>query len=448
METVASLAARLAAGRTSSRALVEGALARIADPAGEGARTFLKIYGELARAEADHADRLRKAGIVRSQVDGLPISLKDLFDVGGDVTRAGSKVLNDAPPAKADAPVVARLRAAGAIIIGRTNMVEFAFGGLGLNPHYGTPRNPWDRKIGRAPGGSSSGAAVAVADGMGVMGLGSDTRGSVRMPAALCGVTGFKPTQRRIPRDGAFPLSYTLDSIGPLANSVDCCATFDAVLAGEPITPLALMSAKGLRLMVPKSEAIEDLDPHVARSFDVALAALSRAGAHIIEVPLPSFSRQAQYFKNGGYSGLDAAVIHQPWAHRLAEYDPRVGSRINAGKTITGVEVVEMNQLRSAFMNEIAGAIEPFDAIITPTVPCVAPPIAEAGATDEVYVKWNMRIVRNCGLINFLDGCAATIPCHESGTGPVGLMMSGIAMQDRHILAVSKAVEAVVGTRG
>ncbi len=447
METVASLSARLAAGRTTSRALVEEALARIADPAGEGARTFLKVYGDLARAEADHADRLRKAGIVRSPVDGLPISLKDLFDVGGDVTRAGSKVLNDAPPAKADAPTVARLRAAGAIIIGRTNMVEFAFGGLGLNPHYGTPKNPWDRKTGRAPGGSSSGAAVAVADGMGVMGLGSDTRGSVRMPAALCGVTGYKPTQRRIPRDGAFPLSYTLDSIGPLANSIDCCAAYDAVLAGEPITPLAPLSAKGLRLMVPKSEAIEDLDPHVARSFDAALQALSLAGAHIIEVVLPSFSRQAQYFKNGGYSGLDAAVIHQPWAHRLAEYDPRVGSRINAGKNISGVEVVEMNQLRTAFMNEIAQAIAPFDAIITPTVPCVAPPIAEAGATDEVYVKWNMLIVRNCGLINFLDGCAATMPCQEPGTGPVGLMISGIAMQDRHILAVSKAVEAVVTPR-
>jgi aspartyl-tRNA(Asn)/glutamyl-tRNA(Gln) amidotransferase subunit A len=444
METVATLSADLSAGRTTSRRLLEQALARIADPAGEGARTFLKVYGELARAEADHADRLRKAGIVRSLVDGLPISVKDLFDVGGDITRAGSKIFNDAPPAKADAPVVARLRAAGAIIIGRTNMVEFAFGGLGLNPHYGTPKNPWDRQTGRAPGGSSSGAAVAVADGMGVMGLGSDTRGSVRMPASLCGVVGFKPTQRRIPRDGAFPLSYTLDSIGPLAKSVDCCAAYDAVLAGEPITPLAPLSAKGLRLMVPKSEAIEDLEPHVARSFEAALSALSRAGANVIEVALPSFSRQAEYYKNGGYSGLDAAVIHKPWTHRLAEYDPRVGSRINAGKAITGIDAVEMNQLRNAFMQDVARAIAPFDAIITPTAPCVAPPIAEAGATDEVYAKWNMRIVRNCGLINFLDGCATTIPCQEPGTGPVGFMVSGIAMQDRHILAVSKAVETVI----
>src|SRR6185503_19458821 len=185
MWTVAALSADLAAGRTTSRALVETALARIADPAGEGARAFMKVYAESARADADEADRLRKAGVVRSAVDGLPISVKDLFDVGGDLTRAGSKILAGAPPAKADAPAVARLRAAGAVIVGRTNMVEFAFGAVGTNPHYGTPKNPWDRKAGRVPGGSSSGAAVSVADGMCVMGLGTDTRGSIRQPAAL-----------------------------------------------------------------------------------------------------------------------------------------------------------------------------------------------------------------------------------------------------------------------
>jgi aspartyl-tRNA(Asn)/glutamyl-tRNA(Gln) amidotransferase subunit A len=194
MWTVAGLQRELAEGGTTSRKLVEQALARIADPAGEGARAFLKVYAEQARAEAEHADRLRRQGVVRSGVEGLPVSVKDLFDVAGDVTRAGSKLLAGAPPAKQDAPAVARLRAAGAVIVGRTNMVEFAFGTTGLNPHYGTPRNPWDRKTGRVPGGSSSGAAVAQADGMCVMALGSDTRGSIRQPAALCGVTGWKPT--------------------------------------------------------------------------------------------------------------------------------------------------------------------------------------------------------------------------------------------------------------
>ena len=209
MWTVAQLAADLAAGRTTSRRLTEQALARIADPAGEGARAFMKVYAESALAEADFSDRLRKGGVRRSPVDGLPVSLKDLFDVAGDVTRAGSKVLSR--KAETDAPAVARLRAAGAVLLGRTNMVEFAFGTTGINPHYGTPKNPWDRASGRIPGGSSSGAAVAQADGMCVMALGTDTRGSVRIPSALCGVTGFKPTARRVPRDGAFPLSYTLD---------------------------------------------------------------------------------------------------------------------------------------------------------------------------------------------------------------------------------------------
>src|ERR1051325_7704248 len=245
MWTVAQLGREFAAGRTTSREIVEQALAKITAPYGEGARSFIKVYAKAARAEADYADRLRKSGVRRSRIDGLPVSLKDLFDVAGDVTRAGSKVL--AIQAKQDAAAVARLRAAGAIFVGRTNMVEFAFGGVGLNPHYGTPRNPWDRAAARVPGGSSSGAAVAQAEGMCVMALGTDTRGSTRAPAALCGVVGWKPTARRVPRDGAFPLSYTLDSVGPLANSVACCAAYDAVLSGEP-GPLAELPVKGLRL--------------------------------------------------------------------------------------------------------------------------------------------------------------------------------------------------------
>src|SRR4051794_32357605 len=300
MWTVAQLSRDLAAGRTTSRELVEQALARIAAPAGEGARAFLKVYDEQARADADHADRLRTRGVRRSAIDGLPVSLKDLFDVAGDVTRAGSKVL--AIQATHDAGAVARLRAAGAIFIGRTNMVEFAFGGVGLNPHYGTPRNPWDRAAARVPGGSSSGAAVAQAEGMCVMALGSDTRGSIRQPAALCGVVGFKPTARRVPRDGAFPLSYTLDSVGPLANSVPCCAAYDAVLADEP-GELPTSSAKGLRLLLPRSIAIEDLDPEVEHAFESALRKLGEAGAQISEVAVPAFNRQDEYFKGGGLAG-------------------------------------------------------------------------------------------------------------------------------------------------
>ncbi|HXM82842.1 MAG TPA: amidase [Burkholderiales bacterium] len=444
MWTVAQLSADLAAGKTISRELVEQALARIAAPEGEGARAFLKVYADMARAEAEFSDRLRRAGIRRSPVDGLPVSLKDLFDVAGDVTRAGSKIRADAPPARVDAPAVARLRAAGAVILGRTNMVEFAFGGVGLNPHFGTPRNPYDRKTGRVPGGSSSGAAVAQADGMCVMALGSDTRGSIRQPAALCGVAGFKPTARRVPREGAFPLSFTLDSVGPLANSAACCAMYDAILAGEPPTPLLQLASQGLRLLLPRSSALEDLDPQVAKAFEDALARLSKAGMLVAEIRVPAFDRQAEYFKGGGLAGAEAYHIHRPYLERLAEYDPRVGKRVLFGKDITGPDYVLINELRAAFIREIEALAAPFDAIVMPTAPCVAPTIAEAERSDEDYFRWNFRIMRNTGLVNFFDGCAVTLPCHSRGAAPVGLMVCGTAGTDRRILAVAAAIEKTI----
>lgn len=447
MWTVEGLARDLASGKTTSRELLEQALARIADPAGEGARAYLKVYADSARADADHADRLRKAGIVRSPVDGLPVSVKDLFDVAGDVTRAGSKVLAGAAPARADAPAVARLRAAGAVIVGRSNMVEFAFGAVGTNPHYDTPRNPWDRKTGRVPGGSSSGAAVSVADGMCVMGLGTDTRGSIRQPAALCGIAGFKPTARRVPRQGAFPLSYTLDSIGPLANSIACCAVYDALLAGEADAALAELPVRGLRLALPRSSALDDLDPEVARAFEASLAALSRAGAAIEERKVPAFDRQAEYFKNGGFAAVEAYAIHRRWLDRFGDYDPRVAKRVVLGRDIPGWEYVELGRMREAYIAEVGALMAPFDAFLMPTAPCIAPSIAEADASDEAYFRWNARILRNTGLVNFLDGCAATVPCHAKGEAPVGLMVSGMPMSDRRLLAVARAVEAVLEGR-
>jgi aspartyl-tRNA(Asn)/glutamyl-tRNA(Gln) amidotransferase subunit A len=439
MWTVAQLARDLGAGRTTSRELVEQALARIAAPYGEGPRAFLKVYAEAARADAEYADRLRKSGVRRSAVDGLPVSLKDLFDVAGDVTRAGSKVL--ALEAKRDAAAVERLRAAGAIFVGRTNMVEFAFGGVGLNPHYGTPRNPWDRQSARVPGGSSSGAAVAQAEGMCVMALGSDTRGSIRGPAALCGVTGWKPTAARVPREGAFPLSFTLDSVGPLANSVACCAAYDAVLAGEPEGGLAQLEAKGLRLLLPRSSALAELDREVERAFDAALARCSARGALIEEKPVPAFDRQAEYFKGGGYAGAEAYYIHRPYLERLDEYDPRVGQRILLAKDFSAADYIALGELRAAYMREVGALAAPYDAIVMPSVACVAPTIAQTEASLDDYMRWNMRILRNPGLINFLDGCAASIPCHEPGTAPVGLMVCGTALTDRRTLAVAAALE-------
>jgi aspartyl-tRNA(Asn)/glutamyl-tRNA(Gln) amidotransferase subunit A len=441
MWTVAQLAADLDAGRTSSRKLTEEALARIADPAGEGRRAFIKVYAESALAAADYADRLRKSGVRRSLVDGLPVSTKDLYDVAGDVTRAGSKIFSHNPPARVDAPAVARLRAAGAVLVGRTNMVEFAFGTTGINPHYGTPKSPWDRKTGRIPGGSSSGAGVAQADGMCVMALGSDTRGSIRIPAAFCGVTGFKPTARRVPREGAFPLSTTLDSVGPLANSVACCAAYDAILAGEPLEPLPELPAKGLRFLVPKTEVREGLDREVEAAFNRAVEKLRSAGAVITEKAVPAFDRQAEYFKGGGYAGAEAYAIHRKYADRLADYDPRVAKRVLLGKDLSAADYVELGVLRAQYQREVEALLAPFDAFLLPSAPCIPGPIAEVDASDEAYFRWNMRILRIVGLVNFLDGCATSLPCHERGAAPVGLMVCGPAMSDRRILAVSAAVE-------
>jgi len=442
MWTVSQLAQDLAAGRTTSRKLVETALERIADPKGEGGRAFLKVYADAARADADHADALRRAGVQRSPVDGLPVSVKDLYDVAGDVTRAGSKVL--AQRAEADAPVIARLRAAGAIILGRTNMVEFAFGGIGLNPHYGTPRGPWDRASGRIPGGSSSGAGVAQADGMCAMALGSDTRGSVRIPAALCGVTGWKPTAARVPREGAFPLSYTLDSVGPLANSVACCAAYDAVLAGAAPVPLPEMPPRLLRLVVPKSSLLEDLHAQVARAFARALAALSRSGAKVEEVDAPVFTHAQQLFRKGGLAGAESWHVHRGRRERFGEMDPRVAQRLALGEQFSAAEYIELQHERAAAIRAADALVAPYDAMLYPTVAVIPPTIAEVSATDAAYFDWNLKVLRNTGIANALDGCAATLPCHPAGEAPVGLTIAGVGGSDRRTLAVAAAVQAVV----
>src|SRR5882757_8045260 len=286
--TIQQLAADLAAGRTTSRTLTEEALDRIGDAKGEGKRAFIKVYKTQALAAADASDVLRKAGIVASPLSGIPVSIKNLCDVKGETTLAGSKVRKEQRIATEDAPVVARLRAAGAVIVGSTNMSEFAFSGVGFNPHYGTPGNPADRT--RVPGGSSSGAAVSVAARMAVAALGTDTGGSVRIPAAVCGIVGFKPTARRVPIDGVVPLSTSLDSIGPLANSVECCAIVDAVFAAEPIAVPEPIPLTGLRLVVPKHYVMDDLDPVVAGAFARALKTLSGIGVKIEQIDLPELN--------------------------------------------------------------------------------------------------------------------------------------------------------------
>ena len=440
--TLAKLAADLAAGRTTSRALVEAALERVADPAGEGKRAFVKVYDASARAAADAQDKLRAAGYVASPLAGIPVSIKDLFDVAGERTLAGSKALDDAPPAKADAPIVARLKAAGAVLMGRTNMTEFAFSGVGINPHYGTPGNPWDRT--RIPGGSSSGAPISVADGMAAVAIGTDTGGSVRIPAAFCGLAGLKPTQFRVPRAGATPLSTTLDSIGPIGLSVACCAITDAVMAGEPAVVPQAIPVGALRLGIPQTLMLDDLEPAVAGAFERATSALSRAGARVVELPLKPLGEYAAINAKGGFSPCEAYAWHEPLLKRRGpEYDPRVRVRIERGREMTAVEYVRLIDQRADLIARVDRESADVDALIMPTLPLVAPPIA-AFAKDEDFWRLNARILRNTAPVNFLDGCAITIPMSQRGAGPVGLTLMGRHGEDRHLLALALGVEAVI----
>src|SRR3984893_758159 len=323
--TLAALADDLDAGRTTARKLLEECIARIADPAGEGQRAFIHVDRDAALQAADAMDRLRKARAAPSRFAGIPVSIKDLFDIKGQVTRAGSRALEDSAPAEADAPVVARLRRAGFIVIGRSNMTEFAFSGIGINPHYGTPKSTWQRSVGHVPGGSSSGAAVSVADGMVHGALGTDTGGSCRIPAAYNGIVGFKPTQRRIPLEGGVPLSFTLDSSGPLARTAQCCAVLDAVLADEPVRPLQPRPIKGMRLAVPTTVALDDLDDEVARSFDRALESLSGQGALIERIAVPEFLDVGVMNTKGGFAAAESYAWHRYLIVSHGDvYDPRV----------------------------------------------------------------------------------------------------------------------------
>ena len=440
--TIQQLSADLAAGRTSSRKLTEEALARIEDPKGEGKRAFIKVWRSQALAAADASDLQRKAGLTASPLQGIPVSIKNLCDVAGETTLSGSKALDDAPPAKADAPVVARLRAAGAVIVGSTNMSEFAFSGVGFNPPYGTPGNPADRT--RVPGGSSAGAAVSVADRMAVAALGTDTGGSVRIPAAVCGIVGFKPTARRVPIDGVVPLSTSLDSIGPLANSVEDCAIIDAVFANEPISVPEAMPLGGLRLAVPKHFVMDDLDPTVAKAFERALKALAAKGVKIDHIDLPQLNELPAINAKGGFAASEAYAWHRELiARRGNVYDPFVAPRIMRGKEMTAADYIELLAKRANLCRRVSAITSNYDAVAMPTCAIVAPTLDEV-STPDGFTKKNMLLLRNTTVGNFLDRCGISLPCHTAGELPVGFMLMGEAMADRRVLAMARSVAPVV----
>jgi aspartyl-tRNA(Asn)/glutamyl-tRNA(Gln) amidotransferase subunit A len=442
--TLASLADDLENGRTSARKLVDECLARIADGTGEGARTFLHVDAEAAIEAAEAMDRLREVKAAPSPFAGIPVSIKDLFDIKGQVTRAGSRALEDSAPAEADAPVVARLRRAGFIVIGRTNMTEFAYSGIGINPHYGTPKSAWRRDVGHVPGGSSSGAAVSVVDRMAHGALGTDTGGSCRIPAAYNGIVGFKPTQRRVPLDGGVPLSFTLDSFGPLARSVACCAVLDAVLANEAIVPLQPRPIRGMRLAVPTTVALDELDDEVARTFERALETLSRQGALIERIAVPEFLDVGVMNTKGGFAAAESFAWHRYLIVSHGDvYDPRVSLRILRGESISAADYIDLLEARKSLIARATVRLAPYDALVLPTTANTPPRIADL-ADDKAFTKANLLSLRNCTLINMIDGCAISLPCHREGEVPVGLMVAASGGSDRRVFELAAAMEDVI----
>jgi aspartyl-tRNA(Asn)/glutamyl-tRNA(Gln) amidotransferase subunit A len=444
--TLADLAHELASGRQTARQLAEDCLQRIADPAGEGSRTFLKVHDAPARATAAAIDDRRRRQAAVAPFAGIPVSVKDLFDVAGDVTMAGSRALANVAPAQQDCPAVDRLRAAGMVVIGRTNMTEFAYSGLGINPHYGTPLNPWERAVGRIPGGSSSGAAVSVTDGMACCGLGTDTGGSCRIPAALTGLVGWKPTARRIPLQGVLPLSSSLDSVGCMAWTVNDCRVVDGILsAGEaPTTRAEKMPPSRLRLAVPDSLALDGSDRAVATAFERALTRLSAAGVTIAHVPLEELAEIPQLNAKGGFAAAEAHAWHRALLQRHGDlYDPRVKVRILRGCEQSAADYIDLLRLRADMIARVGRATEACDALVMPTVPVVAPRLTEV-AGDAEYTRVNLLLLRNPSVANFLDGCAISLPMHEPGDAPTGLMLIGRHGTDLALLHIAATIEALL----
>ncbi len=423
-----------------------GRLTQCLESALDAARSPANRHTYIASPEAALEQALARSGqgqVSAGPLAGLPVSVKDLFDVAGEVTQAGSVVLRDAPPAGQDAAAVARLKAAGALIAGRTNMTEFAFSGVGINPHHGTPANPCDPVVARIPGGSSSGAAVSVATGAAVAGLGSDTGGSLRIPAALCGLVGFKSTASEVPTEGALPLSTTLDTVGAITRSVRDAVVLHEVLANRAVVLSHLPLARR-RLVVARDLMLDGLEPAVAHAFDRSLAQLSRAGARIEERPLPALLELAALNATGGFSAAEAYAWHRRLLQTQGQaYDPRVALRIRRGAEMGAADYIDLINARSTWIARMQAALADVDAVLSPTVPLVAPPMADL-ASDDAFFRTNGLLLRNTSAVNMLDGCALSLPCHEAGSLPVGLMVLPGARLDDTVLDVALQIEAAL----
>jgi len=411
------------------------------------AHTYIRRFDAQARATAAAVDAQLTSGAPLPRLAGLAVSVKDLFDVQGQPTTAASRVLAEAASAAVDSPAVARLRAAGAALTGHTNMTEFAFSGVGINPHHGTPPNAGTPTLDpqpRIPGGSTSGGGVSVASGAAWAALGSDTGGSIRIPAALQGLVGFKNTARLTPTEGAIPLSTTLDTACAITPSVRDAVLLHEVLADRRVS-LAKRPLSSLRLGIP-TLLLDDMDATVAKAFERTLTALRSAGVRIDDVALP-IDELASINATGGFSAAESWAWHRPLiTHRQADYDPRVALRIRRGETMTAADYITLLQARKDWITRMTATLRRFDALLSPTVPIVAPTIASL-VTDEVFFATNALLLRNPSVVNMLDGCALSLPCHQAGELPVGLMVWSHGLQDDTVLDVSLAIESALAGR-
>lgn len=443
----------LQSGQTTAAAQMAQSVAIAQSPACRN--VFLQPHFDTAQAHAE------QAGVASGLLGGLAVSVKDMFDLAGDISTAGSTAMAGHGPALADSPAVARLRSAGASILGRTNMTEFAFSGVGVNPHFGTPA-AWDGRydqvagarsygvVPRVPGGSSSGAAVSVATGAAFIGLGSDTGGSIRIPAALNGIVGFKNTARLVPTAGAVPLSSTLDTVCALTRTVR-----DAVLAHEILAQRQVVRnaapLSSYRLAVAHSSFLDNLDRTVAVAFERALQRLRDAGATLIDIPLEEVDELPAIQATGGFAAVEAYLWHRPMLargpHVRSAYDPRVLARIERGGQMRAFEYFELVAARSAWIAKMEARLQGFDAVLSPTVPIVAPPIANLAPgieRDDAFFHANGLLLRNPGIVNMLDGCAISLPCHTVDEPPVGLMLWHAALHDDTILNLALQAEATL----
>lgn len=445
-KSVAQLSALLQAGALDPRALAEETLDAIASHPDRA--IFTLLTPERARREAEASARRIAEGRSRGVLEGIPVAWKDLFDIEGVVTTAGSKVLAANAPASGDAAVVRALKAAGMVAVGRTNMSEFAFSGIGINPHYGTPKNAASTDVPRIPGGSSSGAGVAVAVGLVPVAIGTDTGGSIRIPAAFNGVVGYKATRGRYAMDGVFPLSKSLDSLGPLCRTVQDAVWVDAAMRGRTASEVSRGTLAGQSLVVPETVFFDGIEAGVAAAFEAALERLAAAGARIRRQAFPIFTALFELIaERGALVTAEAYALHRTRLAGLeaAGMDPRVVSRTRNGEKISAPDYIHILETRERMIAEMARSVAPGEILVSPTLPHVAPAIEPLLTDDNRFFAANAKTLRNTQIGNFLDWCGVSIPCGVGAAGmPVGCLLSGMPHSDGHLLAVALAAEEVV----